>query len=414
MMFSLKRHKGCSVRRTAFGSALAVLFFLCPAAPAVAKPVAFVGGTIINGTGAASIPDGAIVVDDKKIVAVGRRSDVKIPADAQTSVSFLGARGLASPEDLQRRINALWEVNMGPKLLLMTPDEVRRETNLYLDRGVDFVKVAVSSHGISPESLMFSAAVLKAMGEEVHKRGKVFETHTATIESLRMAIEAGVDLVQHPEEQGSFTDPVDRQTFGERLVPDDLIALIKSRDILCSLLTVSQKRIDLIKQHVASGDPAYRGMNADMHQNRLVNLKRLVQAKVPFTMSTDNGPQAPELGARPMSPLIGRQHFDTMQDLVEGGMTPMEALVGATKRGAEACRRPDLGTLEAGKTADLIVLRADPLRDIANMRQIETVMKDGSIIDRSKLPEKPILHFDPEAEWPRATKAPTSTTRSNP
>ena len=42
-------------------------------------------------------------------------------------------------------------------------------------------------------------------------------------------------------------------------------------------------------------------MNADMYQNRLVNLKRLVQAKVPFTMSTDNGPQAPELGARPMS-----------------------------------------------------------------------------------------------------------------
>ena len=495
------------MRRTAFGSTLAILLFLCSTAPAAAKPVAFVGGTIINGTGAASIPDGAIVVDGKKIVAVGRRADVKIPADAQTidvtgkfitpgiidtnvhlvlmivpefyakyeghleevalqsaqvalkygvttvrdswgplqallnvrdrinrgevagartlvagnivglsgpfGVSFLGARGLASPEDLQRRINALWEVNMGPRLLLMTPDEVRRETNLYLDRGVDFVKVAASSHGISPESLMFSAAVLKAMGEEVHKRGKVFETHTATIESLRMAIEAGVDLLQHPEEQGSFTDPADRQAFGERLVPDDLIALMKSRNILSSLLTVSQKRIDMIKQHVASGDPAYRGMNADMYQNRLVNLKRLVQAKVPFTMSTDNGPQAPELGARPMSPLIGRQHFDTMQDLVEAGMTPMEALVGATKRGAEACRRPDLGTLEAGKTADLLVLRADPLRDIANMRQIETVMKDGSVVDRSKLPEKPILHFDPEAEWPRATKAPASTTRSN-
>jgi hypothetical protein len=57
---------------------------------------------------------------------------------------------------------------------------------------------------------------------------------------------------------------------------------------------------------------------------------------------------------------------------------------------------------------DAISSRPDPLRDIANMRQIETVMKDGSIIDRSKLPEKPILHFDPEAEWPRATKVPAS------
>ena len=76
--------KECFVRRTAIGSALAVLLFLWPAAPAVAKPVALVGGTIISGTGAASIPDGAIVVDGKKIVAVGRRADVKIPADAQT------------------------------------------------------------------------------------------------------------------------------------------------------------------------------------------------------------------------------------------------------------------------------------------------------------------------------------------
>jgi imidazolonepropionase-like amidohydrolase len=240
----------------------------------------------------------------------------------------------------------------------------------------------------------------------VHKRGLVFETHTATLESLRIAIEAGVDLMQHPEELGSFSDPADREAFGERLFPDDMIALMKSRNILSSLLTVSQKRIDLIKQHVAAGDAAYRGMNADMYQNRLVNLRRLVQAKVPFTMSTDNGPQAPELGPRPMSPLIGRQHFDTLQDLVDAGMTPMEALVGATKRGAEACRRPDLGTLEVGKIADLLVLRADPLRDIANMRQIDTVMKEGSIVDRSKLPVKRVLNFDPEAEWPRAAKTP--------
>ena len=72
------------MRRTAVGSALAILLFLCSTPPAAAKPVAFVGGTIINGTGAPSIPDGAIVVDGKKIVAVGRRADVKIPADAQT------------------------------------------------------------------------------------------------------------------------------------------------------------------------------------------------------------------------------------------------------------------------------------------------------------------------------------------
>src|SRR5262249_29287529 len=148
------------------------------------------------------------------------------------SVSFLGARGLSAPEDLQKRINALWEINVGPRLLLMTPDEVRHEINAYLDRGVNFVKVAASSHGISPEALMFSPRVLRAMGEEAHKRGLVFETHTATLESLRTAIEAGVDLLQHPEELGEFKDEADRRTLGEREMPEDLIAALKQRNII--------------------------------------------------------------------------------------------------------------------------------------------------------------------------------------
>src|SRR5262245_16539705 len=148
-----------------------------------------------------------------------------------------------------------------------------------------------------------------------------------------------------------------------------------------------------------------RGLNPNMYRNRLLNLRKLVQAGVPLTMSTDNGPQAPELGPRPMSPLIGRQHFDTLEDLVAAGLTPMQALVAATRRGAEACRRTDLGTLEKGKTADLVVVRANPLQDIAHMRQIDIVMKDGVVIDRQHLPEKPVLDFDPEAEWPYAKKS---------
>src|SRR5262249_12216517 len=228
------------------------------------------------------------------------------------SVHFLGPRGLASSEDLQRRINAMWEVNVGPRLLLMTPEEVRREMRLYLDRGVDFVKVAVSSHGITPESLMFSPAVLRAMAEEVHARNLVFETHTATLESLRVAVDAGVDLLQHPESIGSFGDDADRQTLGEREIPDDLIAAIKTKKILCSVLNISDKRINLIREREGR-DPAFRGLSASRYRTRLTNLVKLVRAKAPITMATDNGPQAPELGPRPMSPLIGRQHFDTLE-----------------------------------------------------------------------------------------------------
>src|SRR5262249_20137300 len=157
-------------------------------------------------------------------------------------------------------INALWEVNVGPRLLLMTPEEVRREINAYLDKGVNFVKVAASSHGISPEALMFSPRVLRAMGEEVHKLGLVFETHTATLESLRTAIEAGVDLLQHPEELGEFKDEADRRTLGEREMPEDLIAALKQRNIISSVLTVSQKRIDMIHDRI-DRDPAFKGLS---------------------------------------------------------------------------------------------------------------------------------------------------------
>ena len=76
----------------------------------------------------------------------------------------------------------------------------------------------------------------------------------------------------------------------------------------------------------------------------------------------------------------------------------------STKGGAIACRRTDLGTLEPGKIADLVVVRADPLQNIGNMRTIDLVMKEGAVIDRSRLPEKPVLGFDPEAEWPYARK----------
>src|SRR5262249_39482771 len=120
----------------------------------------------------------------------------------------------------------------------------------------------------------------------------------------------------------------------------------------------------------------------------------------------------PELGPRPMSPLIGRQHFDTLEDLVLAGMTPMEALVSATKRGAEACRRTDVGTLEPGKLADLALVRSDPMQDIANMRKIDLVMKEGATADRERLPARRVLTFDPEAPWPHATK-PTGTGTSS-
>jgi imidazolonepropionase-like amidohydrolase len=79
-------------------------------------------------------------------------------------------------------------------------------------------------------------------------------------------------------------------------------------------------------------------------------------------------------------------------------MTPSQAIVAATKNGAIASRRlADFGTIEAGKIGDLVVLTANPLADIKNIRKVAIVFKDGRSVDRTRLPEARVLSVAPSA-----------------
>jgi imidazolonepropionase-like amidohydrolase len=73
-----------------------------------------------------------------------------------------------------------------------------------------------------------------------------------------------------------------------------------------------------------------------------------------------------------------------MQDMVIAGMTPMQVIVAATRNSAEFLRMTDAGTLQAGKSADFIVLDANPLDDITNTRRISAVVLRGAAVDRSQ------------------------------
>jgi len=73
-------------------------------------------------------------------------------------------------------------------------------------------------------------------------------------------------------------------------------------------------------------------------------------------------------------------------------MTPAQAITAATRNGALACRKLDeYGTIEVDKLADLLILEADPLADIHNIRRLKSVMKEGRMIDLARLPEKRVL-----------------------
>ena len=89
---------------------------------------------------------------------------------------------------------------------------------------------------------------------------------------------------------------------------------------------------------------------------------------------------------------LGESHFLWLEAVIERGMAPMEALLSATRYVAEAYGQgAEIGSLEPGKRADLVVLDGDPLVDVSNYRRIAEVIKDGVLVDRHSLPTSPVL-----------------------
>lgn len=295
----------------------------------------------------------------------------------------------------QEQWNDILAQGMGEELMDMTPEELRVAVGTYLDRGVDFLKYGGTSHFFTPSLIGFSPRQQRVIVEEAHKRGRIAETHATSPEGLRIAVEAGIDLIQHPE-------------ILTRLYPDDLLALILKKGTLCAIranmVTGPARQRHLAQRasaltRIAAMPPALsstearrravlRGDNAEIERR---NAERLVAAGCPVTIATDNYlGDAPEFrrSVKPPEQEPGEGSLLAIEGLVELGMTPMQAIVSATRNGARAAGRlADLGTVEKGKIADLILLGADPLADIRNIRRLERVFAGGRDIDIKALPQ---------------------------
>ncbi len=290
---------------------------------------------------------------------------------------------------LVKRINGLYEENVGPALLWRTPDEIRIEIRKYIARGIDFLKYAASGHGSNrvrssthDDFLMFTPEAQRAIVEECRRAGISVQIHAMTVESLRQGIEAGADMGQHIE----YT--------GDEPIPDSTLKLMLDRKFHVALQAQTARRRDMDIEN--AGDDLLAAADLRM---RHVNILRLMKAGVPLLLATDAGLRDPD-GIASQNPKaridqlseLHEGEFMWFQAMQENGMKPMDAIVAATRNIAAAYHKLDLlGTLEKGKTADLVVLDADPLQDINNIRKISLVMKEGRVVDRDKLPIRKVL-----------------------
>jgi imidazolonepropionase-like amidohydrolase len=287
----------------------------------------------------------------------------------------------------------------GEELMDMGPGELRVAINAYLDKGPDFIKYGGTSHFRFPSLIGFSPRAQQVIVEETHKRNRVAETHATSSEALRMAVEAGIDFIQHPEILSTS-------------YPQDLIEMIIERDVICGLrsntlagkpLAAHKARRAAALKLLENAPPAATSAErrrrqqqvGHLYEIQLENARALIEAGCYITIATDNYQgRAPEFRRAPKAEYqeAGIGSLLAIEGLVELGMTPMQALVAATRNGAIACRGLDrFGTIEVGKSADMLLLDANPLKNIRNIRRQAMVMARGKIIDTGALPRQRIF-----------------------
>lgn len=404
-----------------------------------AGTLAITGATVIDGTERPPIPDAVIVIEAGRIARVGGREVTAVPADAEIVDArdkfvipglsdvhnHLGSGALApGREDFGRNLGQLlgWGVThvfvpaiddaafaelkglaagetapyphffgVGRGIGTIggyrpeTADESRGAVAALQAVGVDAVKVGYDDFSwLSRQPLPpLKTEVMAAAIGEAHRRGLKAYVHAPILRFAKEALQAGADGLLH----GVVSDPID----------DELIALMRTNAAwYVATLSLFEDCADIagFAGRQAALDErglAPRGLLETLRSPATVrqweamwsnlgyvrqqlpvsraNLRRALDAGIPVAAGTDTGFPGVVLGVSSQLELALE---------VEAGMSPQEAIRSATLDAARMFGRDaDFGSLEPGKLADLVILDADPLADIRNVRKVRAVVKGG-------------------------------------
>src|SRR5262245_47972143 len=389
---------------------------------AQAPPVTvFEGARVIIGDGRAPIENASIIVSGNRFTQVGPAGDVKAPAGA-TRINLNGKTVMPMiidththlsqtremlTNDLTRR--AYYGVSAAQSLGQDTTDasfQIRSETAagkipgagrfFTAGRGITgpepgrttaphWVTTVAEARAAVDEEAAKKVDILKfwvddrmgavkkltpeiytAIIDEAHKKGLRTISHIYTLDDAKGTLSAGLDAFAHG--------------VRDKDLDDEFMRIVKQHPnlVLCPNMPDRGAPTDLsfLRQSIPAGDfqklEAANKDNAQAHmfwsiQGR--NLAKMNAAGVKIVVGTDgNTPYAPHI---------------EMEDMVAAGMTPMQVIVAATRNGAQFLRINDAGTIEANKSADFIVLDANPLDNITNTRKISSVYLRGAQVDRA-------------------------------
>lgn len=398
--------------------AIVAVLFLPPMASAQVR--AFTGFTLIDGSGA-PVANATMVVRDGRIAAIG--AGVAVPAGATTTSlagkfvipGLVNSHGhVNTPADLltyaQYGVTTVVSLGgetdatfaareaqpvptldrarvyvSGPVLAPNTPDEARSQVAALVPRRVDWVKIRVDDNLGTTRKM--TPDVYRAVIAEAHRHGLRVAAHIYYLADAKDLVAAGVDFIAHsvrdvPVDDG-FTNSL--KASGKCYTP----TLMREVSTFVYESTPDFFADPLFQSHanpewVAAGRDETRqaatraNRAAQVYKAQLPvasrNLKRLFDASVPIAMGTDTGPTGRFQG-----------YFELLEleRMVAAGLTPMQALQSATGVAAR-CMGLDgeLGTLATGKWADFMVLDANPVSDIANVKRIASVWVAGNQVAR--------------------------------